>query len=45
MGFREQGGDEAFGPKGEEVTREWERLRNEVLYDQKLSVNIIRMIK
>ena len=34
----------AFGPKGEEVKREWKRLRNEELYDQKLSVNIIRII-
>jgi len=34
-----------FGPMGEDVTREWKRLNNEELYDQKRSVNIIRMIK
>jgi len=35
----------AFGPKGDEVTRKWKRLRNEELYDQYISTNIIRMIK
>jgi hypothetical protein len=34
----------AFGPKGDDVTREWKRLRDE-LYDQYISANIIRMIK
>jgi hypothetical protein len=35
----------AFGPKVEEVTGELKRLRNEELYDQYISANIIRMNK
>jgi len=34
-----------FGPKRDEVTREWRRLRNEELNDLCSSPNIIRVIK
>jgi hypothetical protein len=34
-----------FGPKRNEVRREWRRLRNEEFNDLYLSPNIIRMIK
>ena len=33
-----------FGPKREQVTREWRRLRNEELHDVYRSLNIIRAI-
>jgi hypothetical protein len=36
---------EIFGPKKEEVTREWRKLHNEELNDLFSSPNIIRMIK
>jgi hypothetical protein len=34
-----------FGPKRDEVTREWRRLHNKELYGLYSSPNIIRMIK
>jgi hypothetical protein len=34
-----------FGPKREEVTEEWRRLRNEELHDVYSSPNIIRPTK
>jgi hypothetical protein len=34
-----------FGPKRDEVTREWRKLHNEKLYDLRSSPNIIRVIK
>ena len=34
-----------FGPKREEVTREWRKLRNEELNDLYSSSNIVRVIK
>jgi hypothetical protein len=34
-----------FGPKGDEVTREWIQLRNEKLNDLYTLLNIIRVIK
>jgi hypothetical protein len=34
-----------FGPKRDEVTREWRRLHNEELYALYHSPNIIRVIK
>ena len=34
-----------FGPKGDEVTGEWRRLRKEEFYALYSSPNIIRMIK
>jgi hypothetical protein len=34
-----------FGPKRDEVTGDWRRLRNEKLYDVYSSPNIIRVIK
>ena len=34
-----------FGPKRDEVTREWRRLHNEELYALYSSTNIIRFIK
>jgi hypothetical protein len=34
-----------FGHKRHEVTGEWRRLHNEVLYDRYSSTNIIRIVK
>jgi hypothetical protein len=34
-----------FGPKRDKVTREWRKLRNEVLHDLYCSPNIVRVIK
>jgi hypothetical protein len=34
-----------FGPKRDEVTREWGRLHNEELYALQFSANIIRVTK
>ena len=34
-----------FGPKRDEVTREWRKLHNEELNDLYSSPNIVRMIK
>ena len=34
-----------FGPKRDEVTREWRKLHNEDLSDPKSSSNIVRIIK
>jgi len=34
-----------FGPKRNEVTRDWRKLRNEKLNDLYCSPNIVRMIK
>jgi hypothetical protein len=34
-----------FGPKWDEVTREWRKLHNEVLNDLYCSPNIVRAIK
>jgi hypothetical protein len=34
-----------FGPKGDEVTGSWTKLRNEELHGLYSSPNIIRMIK
>jgi hypothetical protein len=34
-----------FGPKRDEVTGEWRKLRNEEHYDQYCSPNIARVIK
>ena len=34
-----------FGPKGDEVTRDWRRQRNEELHDPYQSPNIFRLIK
>jgi hypothetical protein len=34
-----------FGPKKDEVTREWRRLHKQELYDLYSSLNIIRVIK
>jgi hypothetical protein len=34
-----------FGPKRDEITEEWRRLRNEELHDSYSSLNIIRAIK
>ena len=36
---------EVFGPKRDEVTKEWRRLHNEELNDLYCSRNIIRVIK
>jgi len=34
-----------FGPKRDEVTREWRKLHNEELSDPNSSPNIVRIIK
>jgi len=34
-----------FGPKRDEVTREWRKIRNEELNDVYCSPNIVRVIK
>jgi len=34
-----------FGPKRDEVTREWKKLHNEELNDLYCSTNIVRVIK
>ena len=34
-----------FGPKRDEVTREWRKLHNEELHDRYSSPNIVRVIK
>jgi len=34
-----------FGPKRDEVTREWRKLQNEELNDLYCSLNMIRVIK
>ena len=34
-----------FGPKGDEVTKEWRKLHNEKLNDLYCSPNIVRVIK
>ena len=34
-----------FGPKRDEVTREWRKLHNEELNDLYCSLNIVRVIK
>jgi hypothetical protein len=34
-----------FGPKSDEVTREWRKLHNEKLHDLYFSPNIVRVIK
>jgi hypothetical protein len=34
-----------FGPKGDEVTKEWRRLHNEEINDLYSSPNIIRVVK
>ena len=34
-----------FGPKGDEVTREWRKLHSEELNDLYFSLNIVRVIK
>jgi len=34
-----------FGPKRDEVTKEWRKLQNEELYDQYSSPSIFRAIK
>jgi hypothetical protein len=34
-----------FGPKGDEVTREWGKLHDEDLHDLYSSPNIVRVIK
>jgi len=34
-----------FGPKGDEVTREWRKLHNKELNDLYCSPNIVRVIK
>jgi hypothetical protein len=34
-----------FGPRGDEVTREWRKLHNEEINDLYSSLNIFRMIK
>ena len=33
MGVREQGAEEIFGPKRDEVTGEWRRLHNQELHN------------
>jgi len=34
-----------FGPKREEVTREWRKLHNEELFDLYSSLNMVRVLK
>jgi hypothetical protein len=41
----ERGLRRVFGPKKDEVTREWRKLQNEELKDQFSSSNIFRVIK
>jgi hypothetical protein len=42
---REQGAEENFGPKREEMEGDWRRLRNEELLSLYISPNIITEIK
>jgi len=42
---REQGVEEIFRPKREQVTGEWRKLHNEELHDSYFSPNILRLIK
>jgi hypothetical protein len=44
-GVREQVLRGLFGPKREEMARDWRRLHSEELHDFHASPNIIRMIK
>jgi len=36
--------EKIFGPKGDEVTRDWRKLHNEEFYDAYFSPNIKRVI-
>jgi hypothetical protein len=44
-GVCEQVAEGIFGPKGDEVTRDWRKLHNEELHNIYSSPNIIRIIK